>query len=294
MVLTDTHSMVTGQKQVTEERMSRYSVVMFIVVVGLWCELSSGDARAADLTGTYQQVDTLTSDTTSTSGFHGMVGAGLFNGQSIIVDSERKTALRPLFFLRYEDWAYLSLRGGGVWLLQSADRSLRLGLGVTVHSGYNPYHESDLAGMDRRRASIDAGVNASWRTSIVDVGLSYAHDVANASKGDTASIRVSHGFMVEPRLRLTPSIGARWESAKVVDYYYGVRPNEALLPDRPAYQGRETTNYIAGISADYRLTKEWSLLGDIRTTHFGSGITDSPVVARKESTWVFVGAGWHF
>jgi MipA family protein len=277
----------------TRVTQSRMATRFLIIVAGLCWSWSSVAAIAADLTGNYQSISATVSETTSSSGFHGMIGAGLFNGESILVDSQRRTALRPLLFLRYEDWAYLSLRGGGVWLLQSPDRSLRLGLGVSVHSGYNPYHEADLAGMDGRRSSLDAGVNASWRTSLVDVGLSYAHDVGDASNGDTASFRVSHGFQINPRLRLTPNIVARWESLKVVDYYYGVRPDE-VLPDRPAYQGRETTNLVTGLSADYRLTQSWSLLGDVRTTHFGSGITDSPIVERKESTWGFVGAGWHF
>lgn len=266
---------------------------LMIIVVGLCLSCQSIDGRAADLNGDYQGMADLTSETTSTSGLHGLIGAGLFNGESILLDSQRRTALRPLLFLRYEDWAYASLRGGGVWLIQSVDRSLRLGLGASIHSGYNPYHEANLAGMDRRRSSIDASLNASWRTSLVDVGLSYAHDVSNASNGDIASLRVSHGFSIGPRLRLTPNIAARRESSKVVDYYYGVRQDE-ILPDRPAYQGRETTNIVAGLSADYRLTKSWSLLGDVRTTHFGSGVTDSPIVERKESTWGFVGAGWHF
>ena len=269
------------------------TLLVLIAVVCVMMQSSSVNAAEAYSGG--QQFDKfdLTTEATATSGLHGMLGAGVFNGESILSDGGRKTAVRPLLFLRYEDWAYLSLRGAGVWLLQSADRSLRFGLGVSVHSGYNPYNEANLAGMDRRRSSLDGTVNLSWRTSIVAVSASYAHDIGDSSNGDSASVRLSHGFILSPRLRLTPSIMAQWESEKVVNYYYGVRPDE-VLPDRPAYQGRETTNYGAGLAADYRLTQAWSLLGDIRTTHFGSGITDSPIVVRKEATWGFIGAGWHF
>ena len=169
----------------------RYKTVLRIVAISglLVASLSTG-ARAADLAGEYRDEEPFRKDTTSTTGFHGLVGAGVFTGESIIAGSRRKTALRPLLFLRYEDWVYISLRGGGVWLFQSSDHTLRFGVGFSFHSAYNPFGEAHLAGRDRRRSSLDGTVNAVWSTALVNFKLGYAHDLGGASNGDSASLRV--------------------------------------------------------------------------------------------------------
>ncbi len=69
------------------------------------------------------------------SGFHGILGAGLFSGQRIVGDDGRRTALFPLVLMRYKDVAYWSLAGGGVWLIQTGDHSLRFGAGVSTPGG---------------------------------------------------------------------------------------------------------------------------------------------------------------
>ncbi len=96
-----------------------------------------------------------------------------------------------------------------------------------------------------------------------------------------------------PGFRLLPSVGFEWMSARLVDYYYGVHADEAM-PGRPAYQGRDTVNVGAGIAADLRLNRSWSLLGGVHVTRFGSGIEDSPIVTRRFSALVHFGAGWRF
>ncbi len=263
-------------------------VLLFALVVSL-------TARAEEeATETYTDVGgTAPAQAAAPSGLHGIIGAAIFNGQRIIGDDGRRTALLPLVLMRYEDWAYWSLTGGGVWLAQTGDHALRFGAGVRFHSGWRPGDDPNLAGMEERRGSLDGYLNAVWRTPFVTIGAHYYHDVLNANRGDASSIRLSKMFRPGENFRLTPSIGAEWQNSERVDYYYGVRPEEAL-PTRPAYTGSAVINTNAGLTGLYRLSGSWALLGGIFMTRYGDAIVDSPIVTRRYATLVFGGAGWRF
>ncbi len=227
------------------------------------------------------------------SGVHGILGGAFFGGKRIIGDNDTIAGLFPLVLLRYKDAAYWSLTGGGVWLLQTEDHSLRFGAGLRSHGGWRAGDDPALAGMETRKGSIDGYLNAVWRTPLVSIGAHYYHDVLNTNRGDTASLRLSRTFSAGDNLRLTPSIGAGWMNSDRVNYYYGVRPEEAL-PTRPEYRGTSTINANAGLAGLYPLSHSWSLLGGVFATRFGRGIVDSPIVTRRYSTIVFLGAGWRF
>lgn len=248
---------------------------------------------ASDLTEDYIAAGVPGREQAAPSGFHGVVGTGLFNFKKVAGDSDRKTVPLPLVLMIYKDWAYWSLGGGGVWLLQSDDHSMKFGVGVKAHAGWKPDEDPELAGMAERRTSLDGYINALWKTSVVNITASYYHDILNISNGEAATLRLSRNFWIDPKFKLTPSVGVEWQSAKLVDYSYGVQPAEAAA-NRPAYTGRDTVNVSAGLGGAYRINRSWSLLGGLYTTRFGSGIEDSPIVKDRVSTLVYFGAGWIF
>ncbi len=256
------------------------------------CQPAHADT-AGELTEAYIDAGVPDGATITPSGFHGILGAGLVNGERIVGDARRRTVLLPLVLMTYEDWAYWSIGGGGVWLYHSDDRSLRFGLGLKLHLGYRPDDDPELAGMEKRKSSIDGYANALWQTPVVNIGATYYHDIGKVSRGDAATVRISHNFQITPDLRLTPSVGLEWESAGLVNYYYGVRPSETL-PDRPAYAGHESVNYGAGVTGAYRLRRSWYLLAGLYAIHLSDGISDSPIVKRRHTKVGYVGAGWRF
>jgi outer membrane protein len=217
----------------------------------------------------------------------------LFNGERIIGDTRRRTVPLPIFLMTYQDWAYWRIAGGGVWLVQTADRALKLGVGVKLRPGYQADDDPELVGMEKRKTSLDGYVNALWKTPAANVGVRYYHDMANVSDGTAVTLRFSRNFQIDPAFRLTPSISVEWLNAKYVDYYYGVRSAEAL-PSRPAYAGRDALNIGAGVAGAIRISPSWSLLGGVYGTRLGRGITNSPIVTQDYSTLVYFGAGWIF
>lgn len=227
------------------------------------------------------------------AGFHGTLGADFFVSKKIIGDGGTIITVGPMVFLRYEDLAYWSLNGAGVWLLQTADHSLRFGAGIRTHPGWGPGNDPNLVGMEKRKGSLDGYLTAVWRTPIVTTGVGYYHDILSARRGDTASLRFSKNIMLSEKLRLIPSIAGEWRSNERVDYYYGVHSGE-VLPLRPAYTGTSTINMNAGLAGVYHLAHSWNLVGGAFMNRYGNGIVDSPIVTRRYSTLVYLGAGWSF
>jgi outer membrane scaffolding protein for murein synthesis (MipA/OmpV family) len=82
--------------------------------------------------------------------------------------------------------------------------------------------------------------------------------------------------------RLTPGIGATWESGNLVDYYYGVTPAEAL-PTRPAYSPGSVVNPSARLDYTRPLSAKWTLGAGVAYTHFGAAIRHSPLVNESGS-----------
>ena len=78
----------------------------------------------------------------------------------------------------------------------------------------------------------------------------------------------------------SPNVAAVLLDRKTVDYYYGVRADEARF-DRPQYDGRHTLNTALGLRTGYAVTLNQTVTLDVGTTFFGSGIKESPLVDRS-------------
>ncbi len=228
------------------------------------------------------------------AGFHGMVGYGFFTAKRIYGDNHRLINPNPVILMRYGDKAYWSLNGGGLWLAQTPDHSLRFGVGARELAGTIPGIDPYRAGMAQRKGFIDGFVNAVWRTPLVTVGAHYYHDfMKSGDRSDAATLRVSKEFLLGHGLWLIPSIGVEWQSGARVTYYYGVRPEEEL-PTRPVYSGSSAVNADIGFAGLYRLAHSLSLMGGVFETRYGNSIVESPIVTRRYQTLLFFGAGWCF
>jgi outer membrane protein len=225
------------------------------------------------------------------SAWHGFLGAGVLATQQAAGDS--RSLLVPLLSVSYQDIAYWQIARGGVWLLKSDDRTVRAGVAIRVRRGYDPADFEGLAGMEERDRSLEGGVNAVWATRPITISAAYYTDVSGKSDGDSATLSFAHPFRVSERWRITPSVGAEWLDADVVDYYYGVKLNEATA-SRPAYAGKASANVRVGLSVKYALTRNWSLFGGVGYTRLGSGIADSPIVIHDTVTALQLGGGWRF
>jgi outer membrane protein len=153
--------------------------------------------------------------------------------------------------------------------------------------GYNADDSPFLNGMRDRNWSMDGGVNVEAVTPIGLLGVSVVTDLLGRSRGQEAEFRY---LIMFPLLGFSwiPSGGLRWKSEKLVDYYYGVKPNEARS-DRPPYEGEQAFDPFLRLVVRRKLTKQWSLFCDARYEWLASEITNSPIVDKDYQMSVTAG-----
>ena len=86
-----------------------------------------------------------------------------------------------------------------------------------------------------------------------------------------------------------PSVGVVWQSGGLVDYYAGVRPDEAE-PWRPAYEGEAALNVEAGVLAFYRFTDKVRGIALVRAQRLAGEYQDSPIIDDRWGYFGLVGA----
>lgn len=148
-------------------------------------------------------------------------------------------------------------------------------------------------GIDRnllsdRKDSADAGFDVSFEGRYGELKFQALADVLDASGGYEVSASYGYPFSLGERLVLTPSIGAKWQSADRADYYYGILDEEVA---------RGVTNYRPGsvvipelgLDLRYGLSERWMLLGNVKYRSLPSELERSPLLDSDRSIRLFLG-----
>lgn len=219
------------------------------------------------------------------------LGVGAISRQKPYTGMSRDNMAIP--FIRFEN-EYIQVLGPMVGLKLP---SLPVGESQTIDvslvarfdgSGYEASDAAILRGMSKRRGGFLAGTKLAWNTGMVDLSAEWLADVSGNSKGRLFSVSVEKTWHIGSHWMLTPRIGATWQDRKYVDYYYGVRQNEARA-SRPYYQGRSGMNAELGARAMYMFNERHALFLDVEASRLAKGIRHSPLVDGSTENRIFVG-----
>lgn len=194
--------------------------------------------------------------------------------------------------LQYEgERAYLrGLRFG--WRLAGGERG---GIDLVAQARMDGYKASDsdfFAGMATRQRSLDIGLAGRLRPGVGELDASLVTDALSRHRGQAAFVGWGYPWRRGPLL-LRPELGLRWWSADLVDYYAGVRPEEAL-PGRPAWRGRDALIGEAALSAVLALDAHWALFGRVGIERLPSAISDSPLIDDDTAVIGLLGVTYRF
>ncbi|WP_457420939.1 MipA/OmpV family protein [Roseateles sp. P5_E7] len=212
------------------------------------------------------------------------IGAGAVREPYRGVDA--KARVLPL--LIYESkWVSVALPTIDVKLGSTGPVSWRL----RTRFGFDGYKAKDsdfLRGMDRRKEGLWLGGAAIWDTGMGELSLEVLGDATSNSKGRVFSLEYEKRFDFGD-LAITPRIGLRGVDKKFVDYYFGVKPNEAIA-GRPVYLGKSATQTEGGLRFTYATGSNEMLFLDVSGRLIGKEIEKSPLVERRYQASLF--AGW--
>ncbi len=222
--------------------------------------------------------------------------AKVFVGGGAVISSKPydgvDSKVYPIPMFGYEgERLYLRGISGGYRLFKHGGWSI----GPMVRPRFEGYEADDsdaLRGMDDRDLTLDGGVNLEARTKWGLFGAMFLTDVLGEHDGQEfeASYTVLFPYA---GFTFIPSVALRWRSDDLVDYYYGVKRNEARA-GRPAYTPSDTLDPVIRLAVRRELTDHWGLLLGFQYEWLSEEISDSPIVDDDTAFSVLVGATYTF
>lgn len=202
-------------------------------------------------------------------------------------DEYRVLAL-PVINANYGDRFYINALQGGVWLFDSDDKRLRLGLSTQARIGWNANDGALTQGMQNRKFSMELGPALRWQTDYGTFNAQWGLDIGNASKGQTLDTQFNKNLYRGGAFKLNGSVGATWNDRKFNAYYFGVAPNETS-PMRPAYAPGSGTELRVGLNGTYAINKDHYLLFGTFVTRLSDQQANSPIVQTRTQPFAYFG-----
>lgn len=151
---------------------------------------------------------------------------------------------------------------------------------------------ASIAGMAERQPGLDLGASYEFQGEWGAAFGELLHNATDASGGTEFRLGWRYDWR-QGRLSLRPYAMLALRDAKLNDYYYGVRPQEATAL-RPAYRPGAGVNSQAGLYGAYALSERWRLLAGIGATRWSQGVRASPIVNRRFESSVVLGVMYDF
>jgi len=226
------------------------------------------------------------------SGPRWSLGLGAVSSPKPYKGADAELRLIPFLELSYKRFYFQGIRFG-YKLVDGAE----LDLDVRGRYRFAGYEEDDspyLAGMEDRRGTVDGGLALEWRRGRFGVAASAFADLLGRSDGAELAVNVSWAQpLADRQVLLTPAVGVEWQNAGLVDYYYGVRPDEAL-PGRPAYAGDAMLTARASLSLLWRASPRVAVLALVRADRLDDDVRDSPIVDERRAVFALAGLTYRF
>ena len=138
----------------------------------------------------------------------------------------------------------------------------------------------------KRKSSLDAGIGLQYKVDSWTFDTEALTDVLGNSNGQELKLKVSYGLRFGP-LQVSPELGVSYSSGKLVNYYYGVQPNEATA-QRPAYRASDAVNYHTGLAFSTPVLFGGMTRLGLQYHWFDNSIAESPLTDRDSGASAFL------
>lgn len=173
----------------------------------------------------------------------------------------------PAFFFRYGPF-FINKNGLGSLLYNSGDFSV-LGMGLIEGEPYR------ALGLYAREEGVFIGSIIKYNFA----ELTYYNDFLK-NKGYTLKLNLAPEFIYRLSWKFTPQLYLQYWNKSYVDYYFGIKPEEATSQWKP-YQGHSTFNY-GGMMEINHFVERWTFAISTGVKIYGKEVYASPTVTRQK------------
>ncbi len=209
-------------------------------------------------------------------GAPGLAGVGGIMSTSPYAGVKTKTMAIPFLSGEYRNFYLQGIEAGYRFFKND---NWRLSAVVSPRfMGYDSDDSNTLSDMQDRRMSVDGGFKAEYELPWHKVVLGGKVMADMLSRSDGIEYELALRRPIQGKIfRLIPSAGVRYQSKSMVDYYYGVRDNEARA-GRPAYEPEGAVNPFANLVLNSGLSRNVIIVTMVGIESLGSDIRKSPIV----------------
>lgn len=218
----------------------------------------------------------------------GYLGAGALYTPRYSGSAGNETKPVPLAMIEYKGTAYIHFDRAGVRLWSSRDKTMALGIAAQPRYGFHASDGDRLTGMATRRDAIEGGPAFEWETPQISVSAAYFADWSGTSSGRSWRLSLDHQLVDDERWDVSAYLDFDHADHKIVQYYFGVRPDEATAT-RPSYQPGAALISGLGLTGAYLLDKKHALLFGGEFSQLGAAAADSPIVQRGTGLTAYLG-----
>lgn len=152
-------------------------------------------------------------------------------------------------------------------------------------------HNIDKRKLHERRMAALAGFEYSLSYQGLDFQLQALHEITRYYSGDEVRLALTKEIITGKNdVKLT--LGANWQSAKTLNYFYGVSGLEA--PEQYAYSPSSGTTTLLRFDWNYQIDEHWSLRLLTSYRHLSEPIANSPLITDNNVITAFAGGVYHF
>jgi outer membrane protein len=223
----------------------------------------------------------------------GYLGAGPMVLPKYNGSADSQTKLEPLPMFDYKETVYVYLNRAGVRLWGSGDKKMALGIAAEPRFGFKSGDGELLAGMATRRDSIEGGPAIEWELPWFSLSAAYFTDWTNTSGGQSWRLSLDRQLVDNGRWDISTYLDLDRADSSIVQYYFGVRPDEATST-RPSYQPGAALLSDIGLFSAYKMNKKYALLFGGELDYLGQAAADSPIVQQRTGVIGYIGLGLVF
>lgn len=128
-------------------------------------------------------------------------------------------------------------------------------------------------------AATELGVYGGFKSGPWAAGVGFVADVSSEHDGYLVYMKGKYDIVANDSFSMNLGAHVTYADEEYMDTYFGVNGNESVRTGLPVYNADSGFKDVGiGLTAHYRFTKTWGLMGNVGYTRMLSDAEDSPLV----------------